>query len=103
MDEQSGNGETRSAVKVPCGSAIGLERMSANGVRSLRPGSCGLRLQCLSGLVIVTQKGDHLDHELHPGDEFRTAKRGLVVAWALWDSEFAVNGDSSASGPRKAA
>jgi hypothetical protein len=29
------------------------------------------------------------DHELHPGDEFRTTKQGRVVAWELADSSAA--------------
>ncbi len=67
-----------------------LECMRHNTARSLRPGARGLALRCTSGLLVVTQKGDREDHELHPGDEFQTAKRGRVVVWALGDSAFTV-------------
>ena len=67
-----------------------LECMRGNTARGLRPGTRGLALRCTSGLLVVTQKGDRLDHELHPGEEFDTAKRGRVVVWALADSAFAV-------------
>jgi hypothetical protein len=67
-----------------------LECMRRNTARGLRPGARGLALRCTSGLLVVTQKGDREDHELRPGDEFQTARRGRVVVWALPDSAFAV-------------
>ena len=67
-----------------------LERMRPNTARSLIPGTRGLALRCMSGLLVVTQKGDREDHELHPGEAFHTKKRGRVVAWALADSAFTV-------------
>ena len=66
------------------------ECMRGNTARSMRPGRRGLALRCESGLVVVTQQGDRDDHELLPGEEFRTPRRGRVVAWALVDSAFTV-------------
>jgi hypothetical protein len=67
-----------------------LECMRRNTARGLRPGARGLALRCTSGLLVVTQKGDREDHELLPGDQFQTAKRGRVVVWALADGAFTV-------------
>jgi len=82
---------SRVVTSVRCGMQAGVVEMRGNDVMSLRPGACGLALRCLSGIVVVTQKGDREDHELHPGDEFRTSRRGLVVAWALEASVCAVS------------
>lgn len=101
--EQDGPAEIGSVQKVGCGAVPGLRTVRANGVLSLRPGGCGLVLRCMSGLMVVTQKGDREDHELHPGDEFRTDRRGLVVAWALSDSAFTVGAGTEADEPKKAA
>ncbi len=49
----------------------------------LRTGLDELALRCRSGLFVVTQERDPVDHELEPGDEFRSTARGLVVAWAI--------------------
>ena len=77
--------------------------MRANTARSLRPADCGLELRCLSGLVVVTQKSDRDDHELCPGDGFRTSRRGLVGAWPSLDSRFMVMTDAEADRTRRAA
>jgi hypothetical protein len=68
-----------------------LECMRSNTARGLQPGARGLALRCTSGLLVVTQKGDREDHELLPGEEFQTTRRGRVVAWALVDSAFTVS------------
>jgi hypothetical protein len=49
---------------------------------SLRPGTFR-SLSAVRGTVLITQSGDHRDHLLEPGDRFRPAPRGRVVAWAL--------------------
>lgn len=103
MDEEAPRGRTRTTLDVRCGTAPCLETMRANTARSLRPAACGLALRCVSGLVVVTQKGDPDDHELRPGDEFRTSSRGLVVAWAISDSGFILRSDTEAEGTRWAA
>jgi hypothetical protein len=90
-------------VKVRCGTEPGLEHIRANGVMSFRPGACGLAVRCLSGVMVVTQKGDHKDHELFPGEGFRTTRQGLVVVWALADSACSVMDGASVSEPRLAA
>jgi signal transduction histidine kinase len=38
------------------------------------------------GTVLITQKGDHEDHVLEPGDELVVRRRGLAVAWAFTDA-----------------
>jgi hypothetical protein len=108
VDEQGKMGRTRATPEAGSGTAsglevLGLETMRANTARSLRPAARGLNLRCVSGLVVVTQKGDRDDHELRPGDEFRTSSRGLVVAWAIVDSGFIVMKAPEAEGTRWAA
>jgi hypothetical protein len=44
-------------------------------------------LECRLGICLVTQEGDCNDHVLSASDVFRVAPRGVVVAWALTDSE----------------
>ena len=58
-------------------------QLSRGQILGFRPGRGGLALRCTSGIVVVTQTNDPEDHVLHEGDEFRTARRGLVVAWAF--------------------
>jgi len=77
--------------------------MCPNTALSLDPGGGGLALRCETGLIVVTQKGDREDHELHPGDEFRTRKRGRVVAWSLPVSGFTVRDLRRSEVHRKAA
>ena len=101
--EQGLEGQDQATLDVRCGTAPCLETMRANTARSLHSAACGLELRCLSGLVVVTQKGDRDDHELYPGDEFRTSSRGLVVAWAILDSALSVRTDDGALGTRRAA
>jgi hypothetical protein len=103
MRQQRAKDNRRAALEVRCGMRAGLERMRANTAWSIRPGSCGLALRCVSGLVVVTQKDDPKDHELLPGDEYRTNRRGLVVAWAVEDSDFTVRTTSGEDEPRRAA
>ena len=103
MDEQAPKSRARAALEVRCSTAPSVETMRANSARSLRPAACGLALRCVSGLVVVTQKGDLVDHELRPGDVFRTGRRGLVVAWAVQDSGFIVRTDIEPSWARRAA
>jgi len=93
----------RTAPDIGGGTAPGTESMWANSARSLNPGPHGLVLRCLSGLLVLTQKGDREDHALYPGDEYRTSSRGLVVAWAILDSRFTVRTDAGALDARRAA
>ena len=90
-------------LRVRCGSAADERRLGANGVLGLHPGACGLTLRCLSGIVVVTQRGDREDHVLRPGEAFVTERRGLVVAWALTGCEIAVGSLLAEDAPRRAA
>jgi len=54
-----------------------------NGTIRLYPRTRGLRLRAERGTFLVTQEGDPEDHVLRGTDEVRTARRGLVVVWAL--------------------
>lgn len=83
--------EPGTVTRVRCGMPEGVVDLDANEAMGLRPGGCGLAIRCLSGLLVVTQKGDRKDHELCPGEEFRTHRRGLVVAWALLPSACSVH------------
>lgn len=103
MDEQAPRERARAALDIRCGTGPCVETMRANTVRSLRPAACGLALRCVSGLMVVTQKGDRDDHELRPGDVFRTGRRGLVVAWAIRDSGVIVRADAEAGAANRAA
>jgi len=57
--------------------------LAKDATLALRPGRGGLVLACQSGLFLVTQAGDPLDHVLEPFQVFRSHGRGRVVAWAL--------------------
>jgi hypothetical protein len=76
------------------GRGPGTIRVRENGTVRFRPGRGGLALRCLGGSFLVTQAGDPSDHVLASADEFRTAARGLVVAWAL--SEGAIDAREAA-------
>jgi hypothetical protein len=103
IDEQAPKGRAWTALDVRCGAAPCIETMRANTGRSVRPAARGLTLRCVSGLLVVTQTGDLADHELRPGDVFRTDGRGLVVAWAIHDSGFVVSIDTEIGAAKRAA
>jgi len=71
------------------GGGPGTLRVRENGTVRFRPGRRGLAIRCVAGSFLVTQEGDPADHVLGGADEFRTAARGLVVAWALSDGSIA--------------
>ena len=96
-------GRTGTTLDTHRGAARGVEPMLANTARSLHPTARGLELRCVSGLVVVTQEGDRDDHVLYPGDEFRTSRRGRVVAWAMLDSRLTVSSGAGAADTRRAA
>jgi Protein of unknown function (DUF2917) len=50
----------------------------------------GISIRALRGTLLVTREGDAEDHVLEPGEELNVTGRGLVVAWALAPSSFAV-------------
>jgi len=62
-----------------------------NGTIRLQPRAQGLRLRAERGTFLVTQEGDPEDHVLSPAHELRTARRGLVVVWALSDGALEVD------------
>ena len=95
--------ERGTVTQVQCGMPERVVSLGANEAMSLRPGKCGLALRCLSGLLVVTQKGDRKDHELRPGEEFHTRQRSRVVAWALRPSVGSVNDGAVEHAPLRAA
>ena len=103
LDERANQDRARAVLEVRRGTAPYVETIRANTARSLRPSGRGLVLRCVSGLVVVTQRGDRDDHELRPGDVFRTGRRGLVVAWAIQDSGVIASTAIEASWERRAA
>ncbi len=62
-----------------------------NGTVRLHPRAQGLRLRAERGTFLVTLEGDPEDHVLRGSDVVRTARRGLVVVWALSDGAFEVD------------
>ena len=64
--------------------------ISRNGTLPFRPAGRRLALTCDAGTLVVTQTGDPLDHVLQPGESFLSARRGLVVVWALSEGAVAV-------------
>lgn len=52
-----------------------------------RPGST---LFCDTGILWVTQSGDHRDYVLLPGDRMTVTKRGKVLVEAMRDTDFHV-------------
>lgn len=102
IEHGPGNG-TRTTPNHRGATAPRVEQMLANTARSLLPPADGLELQCLAGLVVVTQEGDRDDHVLYPGDGYRTDRRGRVVAWALLDTRLAVTPGAGALDSRRAA
>ncbi len=61
-----------------------------NDTLRLLPRRDGLVLTSRAGTFLVTQERDPVDHVLEPGGELRTARRGVVVVWALSDGTIAV-------------
>ena len=53
----------------------------------LAPGGAPLAIRCVRGTSLVTQEGDPIDHVLEAGGELVTRPRGVVVVWALSESE----------------
>jgi Protein of unknown function (DUF2917) len=57
--------------------------LATDATLRIHPHRDGVILRPESGVVLVTQSGDALDHVLVPGDELRLPRGGRVVAWAL--------------------
>jgi Protein of unknown function (DUF2917) len=45
-------------------------------------------INCLSGVIWITQEGDLNDYILEAGDSFWVTKRGTVIVQALQDAQF---------------
>ena len=68
----------------------------------LEPRGAALTIRCIRGTTMVTQESDPTDHILQPGEVLVTRPRGLVVVWALSDSEVASTDTAQSASPWRA-
>ena len=47
-------------------------------------------INCVQGIIWITQEGDLEDHVLMPGEQFEATKPGLVVVEALRDARLRI-------------
>jgi hypothetical protein len=66
--------------------AIGL---AARSIHRIEDGA-GLLIECLSGVLWLTQHGDHRDITLERGQAFRLDRDGLAIVYALQAARFRV-------------
>jgi hypothetical protein len=64
--------------------------LGRNAARALPASRNGIRVQVRRGALVVTQAGDPEDHIVRAGEALALPPGGLVVAWALAPSAFAV-------------
>ena len=64
---------------------IRMPRYAYQRMDRVKPGSI---LFCDTGVLWVTQTGDHQDHVLLPGQKMIVTKRGKVLIEAMRDADF---------------
>ena len=64
-----------------------LVALKARGIHRIHDGA-GSLIECLSGVLWITQHGDHRDITLVPGERFRLDRDGLSIVYGLKPSRF---------------
>jgi hypothetical protein len=77
----------------------GLITLSPRGIYRIDDGA-GLLIECLSGVLWITQHGDHRDITLERGQCFQLDRHGLAIVYGLEAARFRVERRSPAGGPR---
>jgi len=72
---------------------LGAERLGKGGVRRINP-AVGRRVECLSGVLWITQDGDRRDVILETGDAFAFDRGGDALLSALADSSYLLLGEA---------
>ncbi len=72
---------------------MGAERLGKGSVRRLGHAG-GRRVECLSGVLWITQDGDRRDVILETGDAFVFDRRGDALLSALADSRYLLLGEA---------
>jgi hypothetical protein len=72
------------------GSVARVFDLARDGTLALPSSRTWVRIRARSGTLVVTRAGDPEDHVLGVGEEVTLPPGGLVVAWALTPSVFAV-------------
>ena len=75
--------------------------LSARGIYRIEDGA-GLRVECLSGALWITQEGDHRDITLEPGQSFQLDRGGMAVVYGLDAARFRLEGAAPAGRRRLA-
>jgi Protein of unknown function (DUF2917) len=63
--------------------------VKARGIHRIEDGA-GCLIECLSGVLWITQRADHRDITLAAGDAFRLDRTGLAIVYALEPARFRV-------------
>jgi hypothetical protein len=66
---------------------VHMQRRDFQCINKVKPGST---LFCDTGVLWVTQTGDHRDYILLPGDSMTVSNRGKVLVEAMRDTDFQV-------------
>jgi len=94
----------RLALRTKSGERLREGRWSLPDSSTLRlePRGAALTIRCVRGTSLVTQERDPTDHILQPGGELVTRPRGVVVVWALSESEVAAAEPARGAASRRA-
>lgn len=77
---------------------VGAKRMDKGSIRRVRAAR-GRRVECLGGVLWVTQDGDHRDIVLETGEAFAFDRAGDALISALADSRYLLLGPDAVTEP----
>jgi hypothetical protein len=69
--------------------------LKARGIRRIADGA-GTLIECLSGVLWITQNGDHRDITLERGQRFRLDRDGLAIVYGLEAARFRIEQPAAA-------
>src|SRR5262245_29695608 len=75
--------------------------LAQRGIHRVEDGA-GALIECLSGVLWITQSGDHRDITLSAGEDFRLDRDGLAIVYGLEPARLRISG-RQALPPRRAA
>src|SRR5262249_57073883 len=72
--------------------------LTQRGIHRLEDGA-GSLIECLSGVLWITQSGDHRDITLVGGEGFRLDRDGLAIVYGIEPASFRISGRGLARRP----
>lgn len=68
--------------------------LANNSILSVNQDAGCTEIACLAGSIWITRESDAVDHVLASGDLFHSRTKGLIVLWAMSDSQVTIKATS---------